>query len=84
MTFTSWEKESRWRKLLKGVPEFELHSEEDRRYRVKRIWVEKPGIWRLPDRDSKTRMTPGSSSLAKTRGFEAAFALGVGDKMAVS
>lgn len=83
MTLTSWEKESGWRKLLKVVPEFELHSEEDRRFRVKRAQVGKPGTW-LWVRDSKPGMTPGYSSLPRTGGSDAAFALGVGAKMEVS
>lgn len=32
MTLTSWDEKSRWRKLLKVMPEFEPHTEEDRRF----------------------------------------------------
>lgn len=73
MTFTSWEEESRWRKLPKVIPELELHSEGDRRFTVKRAWVEKFGTW-LQGRDS---MTPRSLSLARARRFEVAFSVGV-------
>lgn len=48
-------------------------------FRVKRAQVGKPETW-LWVRDSKPRMTPGYSSLPRTGGFDAVFALGVGLK----
>lgn len=33
MTPTSWEKESRWRKLLKVVAELKPHKDEDKRFK---------------------------------------------------
>lgn len=45
MTLISWEEEGSWRKLLKVVPEFGLHTEEDRFFKVKTAQVGKLEAW---------------------------------------